>query len=105
MDINTDNLPVRKNDEEKRFEVNVDGHLALVEFIETKSLITYTHTEVPQALEGQGIGSLLARTALDYAREQGLEVLPLCPFILAYIRRHPEYRDIVFRGKPRTDSA
>jgi predicted GNAT family acetyltransferase len=94
---------VKKNDEQKRFEIEVGGRIAVVEYIETKTMITYTHTEVPQAMEGQGIGSKLARTALDYARENDLQVMPLCPFIAAYIRRHPEYRDLVFRGKPRAE--
>jgi predicted GNAT family acetyltransferase len=52
-------------------------------------------TEVPEALEGQGIGSALARGALDDVRAQGLQVIPLCPFVAAFIRRHPEYLDLV----------
>jgi uncharacterized protein len=57
--------------------------------------IVFTHTEVPAALEGHGVGSRLARAALDDARRRGLAVVPRCPFIAAYIRRHPEYRDLV----------
>ncbi len=94
-------LPVRKNDEAKRFELEVDGHLALIDFMQTSELMIYTHTEVPEALEGQGIGGRLAQVALDYAREQNLLVMPMCPFVAAYIRRHPEYLDVVYRGKPR----
>ena len=60
-------------------------------------LIIYTHTEVPDALEGRGIGSKLARTVLDYARAAHLAVVPSCPFIRAYIARHPEYQDLVRR--------
>jgi len=63
--------------------------------------ITFTHTEVPEELEGQGIASQLARFALEDARACGLAVIPLCPFINAYIRRHQEYLPLVF-GYPGT---
>lgn len=57
--------------------------------------IVFMHTEVPESLEGQGVGSALVRGALEHAREQGYGVAPLCPFVAAYIRRHPEYQDLV----------
>ena len=57
--------------------------------------IAFTHTEVDEALEGRGLGSRLVATALDDARREGLEVVPLCPFVASYIHRHPEYQDIV----------
>jgi len=53
------------------------------------------HTEVPDAIEGRGVGSALARTALNDARANGLTVVPSCPFVSAYIKRHPAYLDIV----------
>jgi predicted GNAT family acetyltransferase len=57
--------------------------------------ITFTHTEVDDAYEGKGLGSVLVRHALDAAREQGLAVLPVCPFVRAWIARHPDYVDLV----------
>ena len=57
--------------------------------------IAFTHTEVDEALEGRGRGGALVGTALDDARREGLEVVPLCPFVAAYIERHPEYQDLV----------
>ena len=57
--------------------------------------IAFTHTEVDEALEGRGLGGALVGTALDDARREGLEVVPLCPFVAAYIERHPEYQDLV----------
>jgi predicted GNAT family acetyltransferase/glutaredoxin len=57
--------------------------------------IAFIHTEVDEALEGQGLGSRLAATALDDARRQGLEVVPLCPFMARFIERHPEYQDVI----------
>jgi uncharacterized protein len=57
--------------------------------------IALIHTEVDEALEGRGLGSKLVRTALDDARDEGLEVVPLCPFVAAFIDRNPEYQDVV----------
>lgn len=75
--------------ERSRFEWDVDGNLALAEFILANGNITFTHTEVPKALAGQGIGSRLAAHVLEYARNQGWNIIPQCPFIKAYIERHP----------------
>jgi predicted GNAT family acetyltransferase len=58
-------------------------------------VITFTHTSVDPAVEGQGVGSALARSALDDARRRGLTVVPVCPFIRAWIDRHPAYADLV----------
>lgn len=96
MSINPDALVVRNNEAQKRFEVAVNGRLALLEYILAGKNITYTHTEVPEELEGLGIGGKLARHALEFARDNGLKVIPLCPFVIAYLRRHPEYQPLVF---------
>ena len=60
-----------------------------------ETTVTFTHTEVDDAFEGKGVGSTLVRWALDDVRRQGLRVRPLCPFVKAYIERHPEYADLV----------
>jgi predicted GNAT family acetyltransferase len=57
--------------------------------------IAFTHTEVAEALEGRGLGSRLATEALEDARQEGLEVVPLCPFMARFIQEHPEYQDLV----------
>ena len=57
-------------------------------------MLTILHTEVPKELNGQGIGSALVRGLLDQARAQGLKVMPLCPFVAAYMDKHPEYADL-----------
>lgn len=99
MNIDPSELQVINNEEKKRFEVTVDGMTAVAEYIRAaKTRIVYTHTEVPDALEGNGIGSKLARAALEYARENDLKVIPLCPYIAAYIRKHPEYRPLLQKG-------
>ena len=83
------------NIEESRFEVQQDGHLAELDYNLSGTAITFTHTGVPPALEGRGIGGLLAKAGLDYARQHHLDVVPLCPFVRSYIERKPEYQSMV----------
>ena len=85
------------NGAESRFEVIKDGLLAELTYRRRGDLIIFLHTGVPDALEGQGIGSALAQTGLDFARSEGLEVVPRCPFVRGYIKRHPEYQVLVKR--------
>jgi len=80
------------NEAARRFELAVDGHMAYLAFERFPGGIAYVHTVVPQALEGRGVGSRLAKHALDYAAAQGLRVRPDCPFVKAYIDRHPAYQ-------------
>ena len=92
--IDKDKLEVVHNPDAKRFEIRLGDELAMVEYLQNKKNIIFTHTEVPVQYEGQGIGKILAEYVLNYAREQGYKVQPLCPFIKAYVQRHPEYQDI-----------
>jgi len=85
---------VRDNTQQHRFELDADGQVAYSEYRRAGGALTVMHTEVPKALEGRGIGSTLARGLLDIARAQGLKVKPLCPFVRAYMDRHPEYADL-----------
>lgn len=94
----TGSLAIRRNEEKSRFELTLAGMTAFVEYVELGKRIMFMHTEVPDALAGQGAGSTLAREVLDYARDRGLLVQPYCPFIAAYIREHPEYRKLVAPG-------
>ncbi|MGH3715569.1 MAG: GNAT family N-acetyltransferase [Micromonosporaceae bacterium] len=87
---------VRNNPERHRYEVSVDGTVAGFAAYRTRpGIVIFTHTEIEPAYEGQGLGTKLARAALDDVRANGLELLPLCPFIAGYIERHPEYADLV----------
>ena len=81
--------------EKSRFEIHLEGQMAELDYRLRDSVISFTHTGVPHALEGRGIGSLIVRTGLNYAREQGYKVIPLCSFVAAYIRRHAEYSDLL----------
>lgn len=86
---------VKDNLEKHQFELEVDGHLALAAYRLKPGIITFTHTEVPKELGGRGIGSKLAKSALDQVRARGLKVVPLCPFIKAYIEKNAEYQDLL----------
>ena len=86
---------IRDNTERHRFELDADGHVAFSNYKSANGVLTILHTEVPQALEGRGIGSTLIRGVLDIARGQGLKVVTVCPFAKAYVERHPEYADLV----------
>ena len=80
----------------RRFEVSVDGELAgFLVYREKSGLLALVHTEVDERFEGRGLGGRLARFALDQARERGLAVLPFCPFVNAWMQRHPDYTDLV----------
>lgn len=87
---------VLNNAEAGRYEVSFDGEPAgFAAYRLRDNRVVFTHTEVDSAFEGHGLGSSLARGALDDVRERGLRAVPLCPFIAAYIERHPEYQDLV----------
>ena len=73
---------------------------ASIDYQETSELVVLTHTEVDPSFEGRGVGSALARAALDDVRERQLKALVICPFILSWLRRHPEYVDVLFNAPP-----
>lgn len=86
---------VRNNPAEHRYELTVDGHLAATYYKIADGVITFVHTEVPDALAGRGVGSKLVKGALDQVRSAGLKVVPQCPFVKAYIEKHGEYADLL----------
>jgi len=92
---NPPGFTVKHNPQAGRFEVEKDGQLAVLEYRLVDGKIIFTHTGVPEALGGQGIGSYLAVAGLDHARAQALAVVPLCSFVAWYIQKHPEYQDLV----------
>lgn len=89
---------VRDNQADSRFEVEVNGSLAIAEYRIDGDRIAFTHTVVPAELEGQGLGSALAKAGLATARERGLKVVPLCSFFAGYMKRHPETQDLLDPG-------
>ncbi len=96
MEFSLDDIIVGDNPEASRFEATLDGTLmAVAQYERTTDRITFTHTIVAEAAEGHGVGGKLVKFALDQARADKLVVVPLCPFVQSYLRRHPEYRDLV----------
>jgi predicted GNAT family acetyltransferase len=86
---------VNNNTAKHRFEFEVEGHLAAAHYQREGNVITFTHTEVPAELGGKGIGSSLVRGALDQVRAEGLKVVAECPFVKAWISKHPAYGDLL----------
>jgi predicted GNAT family acetyltransferase len=86
---------VRDNPALHRFELDVDGVIAFSEYRHKAGVVTFIHTEVPESLGGKGVGSKLARGALDLVRARGEKVIAKCPFIAAFIKKHAEYQDLL----------
>jgi uncharacterized protein len=91
-----DNIEVRDNTAELRYEARVDGRLAgEIRYRTEPGVIVLVHTDVAPSAEGHGVGSRLVVGALTDIRARGLRVVPVCPFVAAYLRRHPEWADLV----------
>jgi uncharacterized protein len=89
-------VTVRDNAEELRYEALVDGKVAGLLFYRAREgELVLVHTEVAGEFEGQGIGGRLVAGALDDIRARGLRIVPICPFVKAYLQRHPEYTDLI----------
>ena len=87
-------LVIRDNPERHRFEADLDdGSFAFAEYLLLKGRIIFTHTEVPPEDEGKGIGARVVKAALEDTRKSGFKIVPACSFVVAYIRRHPEFDD------------
>ena len=94
-------VETRKNEDAQRYEAFIDGEqVGFAAYQLTDQLVVFTHTEVEDKCEGLGVGSALARAALDDVRAEGSrKVLPLCPFIKEWIKQHTDYQDLVY-GAP-----
>src|SRR5689334_8171358 len=95
MPVNLDDVHVEHNEAANRFETKLDGQLAVVEYQRRANTLLFTHTEVPRQFQGQGVAEKLAHYALEYARAHQLTVVPLCSYMVAYMRRHPEYKTLI----------
>lgn len=79
----------------QRFEVRLDGEVCRADYRLSGTDLQMTHTVVPPALEGRGIAAALVQAALQWAREQGFRVNPLCSYVRTYMQRHPETQDLL----------
>ncbi len=97
--MNMDNVTTQINWDRKRFELTVGESMAFIDFILNKKDVMYlTHTEVPQIMEGKGVGQKIVKDALDYIEKNEYLLAPLCPFVAAYIKRHSEYNKLLAPG-------
>jgi len=91
-----DEVTVADNPEAERYEARVDGEVAgFLRYGARPGLLALVHTEVDERMEGQGVGSKVVRFALDDARSRGVAVLPFCPFVNGWLKRHPEEVELV----------
>jgi predicted GNAT family acetyltransferase len=89
------NNEVSNNPAHHRYELKVDGHIAATYYEIANGVITFEHTEVPPELGGKGVGSKLVKGALDQVRTEGLKVIAQCPFVKAWIDKHPDYTTLL----------
>lgn len=84
-----------------RFDIEVDGQVAgFAEFTDRGDRRVFPHTEIDPEYGGRGLGSIVVRAALEATRDDGLKVVPLCPFVAKYIERHPEFADLAVKPRP-----
>lgn len=96
-----ENIPLVKNEAEKRFEIEVDGKYAFIKYGEYGNQTALVHTETESELEGTGAASALIEKTLNYLENQNLKLLPFCPLVFVYINGHLEWKRIVsnlFKG-------
>jgi len=86
---------VRDNKLQHRFELDVEGQLAFANYRQTPQALIITHTETPRSLRGRGIASELVKGAMELIRADGQKVIAGCGFVIDYLNRHPEYRDLM----------
>ncbi|MDN3724570.1 GNAT family N-acetyltransferase [Aequorivita sp. SDUM287046] len=88
-------MRVIDNKEKNRFEAEVEGHKAIIEYSVMPGILSLNHTEVPKELSGRGVASELTEKVLLQIELRGLKVIPVCPFVKKYIGKHPEWNSIV----------
>lgn len=83
---------------QQRFEAVVDGHMGRLDYARRGGTIVMEHVVVPEAVQGRGVAAALTQAAFDAARSEGLRVVPRCPYVVAWLRKHPQYADLVDAG-------
>jgi predicted GNAT family acetyltransferase len=93
--MNYEDIKLKVNETANRFELALDEGTAFIEYKLSDQKLFLIHTEVPQELEGKGVGGAIVLKALQYAKENGYEIVPLCPFVQSWLERHKEWKAIV----------
>lgn len=91
-------LELINNTTDRRFELKIGELTAFIEYRQTPDHITLIHTEVPQELEGKGAGTAIIEKTLDYIEKNNLKLVPLCPFVVTYLKRHPDWKRVLADG-------
>lgn len=95
MQVDLEHLQVTHNPGESRFETVVGGYPGRLNYIQDGKNFVITHVGVHPELRGQGVAARIVEASLNYAKEQSLRVIPMCSYAAAYMRRHPEYADLM----------
>ena len=95
MNVELQDLEVIKNQENNRFELLVDNYIAFIDYKQVDHIIKLIHTEVPEELGGRGVAAALVEKTLVYLEKHQLTLFPYCPYVYAYIQKHPEWKRIV----------
>jgi uncharacterized protein len=93
-----DDVQLKDNKNFQRFELWVDGKMAKLEYELQHSRIALIHTEVPKELEGKGVAAAIVAKALQYIETKGMKIVPLCPYVIDYIKKHPEWERLLEHG-------
>lgn len=82
-----------------RFELEVEGAVAFIEYkVKKPDVFAFVHTLVPDAHKGKGVASQLTKGAFEWCRDHGVQIVPVCPFIVTFVKRHPEWNDLIHEG-------
>ncbi|MFN8399650.1 MAG: GNAT family N-acetyltransferase [Anaerolineales bacterium] len=92
--MESEKLEVVHNQAENRFEIQLDGQLAKLDYMENGDSIVMTHVGVPIEFRGHGIAAIITKAGLDYAKSKSLRVIPMCSYVAAYLRRNPQYIEL-----------
>lgn len=92
-------IPLIINGDANRFELHIDGHMAVIEYSMKGNVFVLLHTEVDKALEGRGIAAILTEKTFHHLESIGAKIIPLCPYIVGYLKKHPEWMRIVEQSR------
>jgi len=95
MQIDVEKLEIIHNEAENRFETWIDDQLSKLDYMQDGDIIVMTHVGVNPEHRGQGVAGKLTQVGLEYAKEKSLRVIPMCSYVAAYIRRNPQYADLM----------